>query len=715
MKLTRRQFLASIGNACLVYAIKFSPGSGQRSIIQEPVPFDDEYTCMAFDWSIDYREWIVFDQSGNVSIFTNRMELGQGLTTVLTALVTQALDIPREKLTVVLGDTDLCPDDGSTQGSSSTRNVGWSFWLACHEIRNNLIQQAADSLRVSQEQLEFLRGGVRLKKKPGRIIKPSELGGGKAVRMTIDPMAASDNGQEYEDLGIDNVNAVKIVTGRLKYVGDLKLPGMLYADWHTPPYHHPWQTNLLSSDLIEARAVAGVEAVMEVDERPGRRIVAFAKRYHNVTKALHKVKSKWSVPERPKELRVEEEIRARAEFVKILEKKGNVDAGLAASYKTVSETYLTQNTTLAQMETDTAVAKVENGGAKITVWVGDAWPHEARRRAAELLKVPETYVHVIGMPTGGGFGHKIAAPVTREAPVLSQIIGAPVKLLYSRRNQFKLRSRYKMACLLDLTTGVATDGKMLARKIDTYQDAGSGSLHTYAIPHVLTKLYSASWPYQLATSRGTSYVQNCFAIESHIDMVAKAAGFDPFTFRRINVDLTAFVQLIDACAAMIGYDNYRPGPDEGIGLAICYHGGSQLGVVAAEVAVNRTSGKVKVKRICAAFDIGTVINHRTATACLRGGIIWGIGYALLEKIKIDGHSAYTEYLLDYRIPQFSDVPPIDIEFHDNCNPGAPRGCGELPIVPTIGAIANAIHQAIGVRLYSTPFTPESIRKALGGS
>jgi xanthine dehydrogenase YagR molybdenum-binding subunit len=120
-----------------------------------------------------------------------------------------------------------------------------------------------------------------------------------------------------------------------------------------------------------------------------------------------------------------------------------------------------------------------------------------------------------------------------------------------------------------------------------------------------------------------------------------------------------------------------------------------------------------VKRICAAFDIGTVINHRTAIACLRGGIIWGIGYALYEKIKIDGHSSYTEYLTDYHIPKFSDTPPIEIMFLDNLAPGTPRGCGELPIVPTIGAIANAIYHAIGVRFYSTPITPERIKKALG--
>ena len=577
MKMTRRQFLVSLGNSCLFYAINFVPGAGQQNIVQETIPFGDDFVCIAEDLDFDYREWIVFDPRGNVTIFTNRMELGQGLKTVLTAIVTQALDIPSEKLTLVMGDTNLCPDDGPTFGSAATRQVGWGLWLACQEIRNDLIRRTANSLQVPGESLEFSQGGVRQKSKPSQIIKPSEVGGGKAVRMVIDPHASTADKKEYKDLGLDNANAKEIVTGMLKYVGDLKIPGMLYADWHTPPYHHPWQTKLLSSDLSEARAVPGVEWVEVVSGRRGPRIVAFAKRYHNVVKALLKVKSRWSLPNRPKELRIEEEIRARAEFVEIKEKKGNVDAGLAASYKTISETYMTQNTAAAQIETDTAVAKVENGGTKITAWVAAQWPHEARRHIANYLKLPETLVHVVGMPVGGAFGFKIAPPVSWEAPQLSQIVGTSVKVMYSRKNQFKLRSRYKMACLIDLTTGVGTDGRMLARKIDVYQDGGDGTIDTYVIPNVLTKLYRSSWPYQLATSRGTSYVQTCFATESHIDMVAKAVGFDPFTFRKINVELPAFVDMINACADMMDYDNYRPAPDEGIGLAICFHGGRQLG------------------------------------------------------------------------------------------------------------------------------------------
>jgi isoquinoline 1-oxidoreductase len=461
-------------------------------------------------------------------------------------------------------------------------------------------------------------------------------------------------------------------------------------------------------ELNAARALPGVKKVEVVKED----VAAIGERYTDVVKALNAVEAKWSTPTRPKEFNFEEEIRANAKFIELKEEQGNVDSGLAASYLTVSETYITHFTTQAPIETDTALVRLENGGNKATVWVSSQHPHKAREIIARSLRFPESDVRVIGMPAGGGFGGKTSNPVTGEAARLARLAGAPVKLLYSRKNQFQWRSRYKMACVIDLTTGISSGGRMLARKIDTYQDVGDGTVYTYDIPNVLTRNFQAKLPFKRAISRGTSYVQNCFATESHIDMVAAAIGIDPFEFRRNNVWLPAFINVIDACAEMIDYYNYQPEADEGIGLAITHHGDSQLGAIAAEVAVNRETGQVKVKRICGAFDIGTVINHNTTTVGIRGAINWGIGYILSEEIKLDGHRAETAYLSDYRIPRFSDIPPIEIVYLDNHSPGSPRGCGELPVIPTIGAIANAVYNAVGIRFYSTPLTPSRVLKAL---
>jgi isoquinoline 1-oxidoreductase len=697
--MNRREFLASLGGAGLFFAIRFTSRADTND--------NDQVVSHIKTTDIDYTEWIVFGPDDSVSVFTGRTELGQGLKTVITALVTQGLDISQEKLTVVQGDTDCCPDDGPTVGSAATKLVGWGFWLACEKIRGNLVSRASRRFGIPVGKLEFRSGGVGLKGESHNLASAYELGEGETVKLSIDPKAAS-TGKQYVDLGIQNVNAEQIVTGGLTYVGDVKTPGMLYAGLKVQAYH-PRLTRLLSEKVDAAQKVPGVKLVEAVDGR----VAVVGERYSDVLKALDLVETRYSVPARPKEIRLEEEVRAEAKLLMVKEERGDVDAGLAASDLVISETYTTRNVAHAQIETDVSTALPADAEGRVTVWVGSQYPHLNRRYVANRLNKSESDVHVIAVPVGGAFGGKIASPVHMQAAVLAQRVGAPVKLIYSRKDQFQMLSQFKAAVVIDITTGVSADGKILARKMDIFQDEGEGTDYTYAIPNVRTRLYETEWFLGHAAWRGTSFVQDCFAIESHVDMVAHRLGLDPLEFRRRNVYYTAYIPLLDDCARAINYDNPNLSADEGIGWAIVRHGGAQLGVVAARVHVDRVSGIVTVKQVCAAFDVGPIINHRTATACVRGGIAWGIGYALKEEVKLNGHSVETEFLSEYKIPRFSDMPRISINFFDNHHPGSVRGCGELPVIPTVGAIVNAVYNAIGVRFYSTPITPERVREALG--
>jgi nicotinate dehydrogenase subunit B len=711
MKFTRRQFLKTLGSSCLLYVVSYVPGSGLQKIDSEPWPADNEdIECRFYALDTNYLDCFAFHENGSVTVFAGRTEMGQGLRTVLTALVTQGLDISSHRLNIVLGNTDVCPDHGPTVGSSATEQVAWGIWEACLQIRKDIIRRAAKNHGLSVEDLIYKNGVVRSKRESEQIIRPSVAERGEIVYMTLDPVASPSERitLEYKDLGLQNVDAESIVTGTLKYPGDLKLPGTLYADWHIAPYHRKL-TRLKSVDLAEARATSGVLGV----ERIGSKVVAIAQRYNDVAKALSHVKSEWEKPSRPKELRVEKEIRQGAVFQETKEQTGDVEAGLASSYKTITETYRTHYTAWAPIETYTALAKMEPGGNELTIWSGSQYPHRVRELASQNLNLPESSIHFINTPIGGAFGGKVAPPVSQEAADLSRRVGAPVKVIYSRKNQFQKRGLYKQACVFDFETGVGTDGRLQARKLDIYQDLGEGTRDTYAAPHILIKHYRTEMPVNQANTRGTSYVQIGFAQESHMDMVAKAVGHDPFEFRRNNVVLESFVPLIDACADMIRYPRSGLGPDEGIGIGLCNHGAKQMGVAAAHVKVNRKTGKVDVKEICAAFDIGTIINHRTVTTTLQGGIIWGLGWVLREEVKLDGHSVHTEYLTDYGVPRFSDVPEIKLQFLDNEKPGKPRGCGEMPVIPTVAAIANAVYHAIGIRFYTTPITPEKVLKALG--
>jgi len=329
------------------------------------------------------------------------------------------------------------------------------------------------------------------------------------------------------------------------------------------------------------------------------------------------------------------------------------------------------------------------------------------------LSIRSDDIRVIAAACGGGFGAKTNLTAPKEAARMAKKAGKPIKLVYSRLADIQKLSRYKESVVVDISTGLSSSGMIVGRTIDFYGDEGYGSRNLYAIDDARTRLFKqTTMPARHGTMRGTSYSQDVFAIESHTDMVARAAGLDPLTFRRKNVLLKEFYPVIDVCAEIFGDRPHRPGSSHGNGFAICNHGGRQLGAVAAEVSVDRNSGKVKVLRLVGAFDVGDVINENTAMMGIKGAMIWGLGFALMEEVDLDGHRCRTTGFSNYRIPRMEDIPPIEVRFTNTVSPGRPRGCGEAPTPPTIAAIANAVYDAIGIRFYELPITPERVKAAL---
>ncbi len=707
MSPTRRDVLAGLGGATLAYA--FQVGCSRTETIDYanfPAPEKKERQDGRPNYpGVDHRDWLLISSDGTVSAFTARTEMGQGLTTVMYNLLSQALELPDERIRVVLGDTELCPEDGPTTGSAATHYVAWNFWRACHEIKKDLVLLAAEATGLPSEDLEYRAGEIVSRSDSAQRIGIGDLANGQVRRMNLAADDSSVRPPAYIDKGTLSVHAEAIVTGTLQFTGDLTVEGCLYGGLLIPPYHHH-MTRLLDKKLNKARKVPDIVDV----RRKWWTVAAIGRTYSSVQKALATVEAEWEVPDRPVELDNEREIRSGAVLKQVMDRKGDVDAGLRRSGLVVSESYITQYGSQFPMQTDTAVAKVEPG--RTTVWVGSQSPFLARYNTAVAMHQPESEVHVVGLPMGGGFGAKAGHIVASEAANLAEMSGTPVKYVYSRKEEVQHRNRYKESVVIDISSGLTPDGRLLARKMDIFQDEGHGTEELYNIPDVLTLRHAAKMPFKHGTMRGTSYVQTCFAVESHTDMVAEAIGMDPLVFRKRNVLLRAFSPLIDSCAEMMRYGKYQPPDDHGVGFGIINHGGRQLGVVGAEVSVDRASGEIKVVRLCGAYDIGVVINRNTARMGIRGAMLWGLGYALLEEVQLDGHSCHTTGFSSYRIPRFSDTPPIEVAFLDNQHPGAPRGCGEMPLPATLAAICNAVYNAIGVRFRAIPMTPERVLAAL---
>jgi len=707
MRLTRRSFLELLGSST-AYAITFSCSGGGDSVVPTPVPADDEELTNAVRYFVDYTDWLFIHEDGSVTAHTGRVDMGQGLQTVLSNIVSQAMELPPEKVELVMGDTELCPDDGATNGSAATRLVGWSYWRACERVRNHLVDRASERLGVPAKGLEYRDGAVVGRKDPSVRLAIGELADGTVHLATIDESRRFAGKLRYTDRGTPSVKGEAIVTGTLVYAGDLFPGEVSYGSWLLPEYHTQ-MTEIEAPDFAAARRVPGVEDVQPI----WNSALVVGSSYRAVERGLAAIKAGWKEPTRPVELRVEEEIRNRAKLKATVEDQGDLARGFERSAIQLNETYVTQYASQVPIETETAIAEVD--GDRVTVWASTQAPFRTRGWVAERLGVAEENVHILTMPVGGGFGVKVGTKAPRAAAEISRATGRRVKLVYSRDHQFNGDARYKEAVVADIRSGVTAGGKLVVRTVDLYQDEGYGTRYTYDIPNVRTRLFRSTMPARHGVMRGTSYVQTCFAVESHTDMVAEAVGLDPVTFRKINLAMPEFGPLLDASAEMIGFG--RPGlpDDHGLGIAICHHGGRQLGAVAAEVSVSRETGVVRVERLVGAFDIGVVINRNTLRANTEGAMLWGIGYALFEEVHLDGHTTATRSMSDYRIPRFSDVPPIDTAYFDNVTDGQlPRGCGEMPLVPTIGAIANAVYDAVGLRFHTLPMTPERVLAGLAG-
>jgi len=707
MSPTRREVLIGLGGS-LAYAVQIgcSPGDPEANapVALDPLPAKPGGRPHMPD--IDAREWLIISPDGSVTVYTARTEIGQGLTTILYDLVGQALELPNERINIVMGDTDLCPSDGPTTGSAATRHVAWAFWIACHQIKDDLVLLAAEATDGRARNLEYSQGEIVNKRDRSKRIGIGELADGQVRRVKVDPVTNTAEMPQYEDRRSLNVNAEAIVTGTQTFTADLYPEGCLYGGVVIPDYHW-FSTRLRSAKRARARKLPGVVGL----KKQGRSLTVLGDSYTTVQKAMEALDARWWAPDRQRELDKEAEIRAGAELKHLVEEQGDVDAGLGGSDLVISETYLTQYASQVPLETDTAIASIEDG--RVTVHVGTQNPFLTRWRIAQQEGIDESQVRVISMPSGGAFGSKAGHTVADETVRMLEISdGAPVKYIYSRLADIQRRGRYKEAVVFDVTSGLDSLGRLVARKIDIFQDEGHGTVEMYDIPHVQTRLLEAQIPPRHATMRGTSFAQSVFALESHTDVLAEAAGLDPLAFRRHNIALPAFQPLLDACAEMLDYSHYEPPEDNGIGFAICNHGGRQLGVVGAEVRVDRRSGRVTVERLAGAFDFGLVINRRLATNGVKSAMIWGLSFALLEDVDLDGHSCYTTGFSNYDIARMSDTPPIEIAYFDTQNPGKPRGCGEMPLPPTTAAIANAVYRAIGVRFYELPLTPARVKAAL---
>jgi CO/xanthine dehydrogenase Mo-binding subunit len=393
----------------------------------------------------------------------------------------------------------------------------------------------------------------------------------------------------------------------------------------------------------------------------------------------------------------------------VVSEQGDVEDGRTSSARVEERTYRARYVAHAPLEPHAAVASVKEDRA--TIWASTQNPFPLRDQIADTLGWEPERVRLVTPFVGGAFGGKNYNQQAVEAARLSKAARAPVSLAWSRREEF-FYDNFRQAAVVHVAAGLRDDGRLGFWSFANVQGTTRGARPVYDVADHRVTFRGDARHHPLATGawRAPGANVNHFAIESHIDVMASAAGRSPLDFRLDNLRDDRMRRVLRAAADRCGVD-MRPAPSgRGVGLACGVDAGTYVAAT-AEVEVDPTTGDVRVRRIVCAQDMGEVVNPRGATLQVESCLTMGLGYALSEEVHFGRGVIFDENFDSYRIPRFSWVPEIEVELLDNPQLG-PQGGGE-PAVVIVGAVlANAIHDALGARPYELPMTPARIRRAI---
>lgn len=693
-KMGRRDFLKNLGGGIIIV---FSL-SELAFLTGFKAPEGEEFP--AFNAFLRVRE------DGKVDCFSGKIEMGQGINTSLAQVVAEELDVKYEHVHMIMGDTDQCPYDAGTWGSMTTRFHDPLIRAAAAEARGVLRELAAEKLNVPVDRLKTTDGMVVDTADESKRISYAELTRGQKIIRSLKEKPALKYPAEYKITGksYSRTDAALKVTGKAIYSGDIRLPGMLYACISRPPAHG---AKLISSDTTGAEAISGVKVLKEDDF-----IVVLHENPEIAERAVLAIKNRWDEPP-PKadDETIFSHILKTATNARVRYSGGDLGTGRKASDLVFEHEYHDGYKAHASIETHTATALFKEG--EITMWASSQTPFGTQQEVADRLKIPKEKVHIKQIFLGGGFGGKIYNRQAVEAARIARMVeGTPVQLMWSRKEEF-MYDMFRHAAVMKINSGITKDGKMTLWEYDIYCAGDRGTDLFYEVPHHKTTLFDGKevHPFGTGAWRAPGNNTTTFARESQIDIMAHAIGMDPLAFRLKNMTNQRAINSLKVAAEKFGWSETRPPKGTGRGIAVGFDAGTYVTII-LEVTVDANTGRVKVNRAVVGQDMGQVVNPRGTIIQAEGCVNMGLGYALMEDVRFNWGEVLSQNFGDYKIPLFSDIPDrIDTVWVDAMNE-KPQGGGEPAIICVGAAVANAVFEACGARVFRMPLTPERILAAL---
>ena len=662
-----------------------------------------------------------FERDGTVSIASGKVELGQGIATALLQIAAEELDVEISRIRLLPASTAYSPDEGVTSGSLSIQDGGKALREACAKVRRLLLEKAARRFDVPVQELRVEHGTIR-----GRDIKVSywefaEEDGEIPGDAPVKPQAA------YTVVGasVPRVDLPRKFAGEASYVHDMVIPGMLHARVVRP--------SKAFKRLLTVPDVPGVRVV-----RDGSFLGVLAEREEEAIAAAAKLRAKCTWEEGPP---VPDDMRTwlKAHVTERIISKENADAtAKARGVKRVQASYTKPAIAHASIGPSCALARWK--GDKLEVWSHTQGIFGLRQDLAKILSMREEDIIVTHVEGAGCYGHNGADDVALDAALLARgAKGRPVRLQWMREDEFAWEP-YGAAMAFELEAALDASGRIVSWRDEFWSNGhthrpGRAKLPTLTAAAHLAKPFEISaavnpalpaggadrncipiydfadllvvnnyvreMPLRSSSLRSLGAFGNVFAIESFMDECAAAVGADPVEFRLKHLTDARGRAVIEKAAE--AFRAFRKTENRGRGIAFAKY--KNLGAYCAVVAEVEATHELRVTRLVAAVDVGLPVNPDGVANQIEGGCIQAASWTLKE--------AYRPGVVgweDYPILKFSEVPRVEALLLKSSEKSV--GAGECTMGPVAAAVANALYDALGVRVRDLPLTPDRIAAAI---
>jgi CO/xanthine dehydrogenase Mo-binding subunit len=645
--------------------------------------------------------WLHVGESGKVTVYTGKVEVGQNIRTSLSQAVAEELHVPIEQIEMVMGDTQLTPFDMGTFGSRTTPTMNLQLRKVAAVARDALIGIAAAQWKTDPNHLVAERGKVS-DPQNNRSLEYAALTKGQQLTQTLpaeDPLIPAAN-WTIAGQSTAKVDGHHFVTGHHRYPADQKLPNMLYGKVLRPP---SFNATLLSADAKKAEQM-GATVVQD-----GNFLAVAASSTQAAEAALAAIHAEWKSEPQISHKELFDNLRKNAgegkdptgdgDHYEI----GSVDKALSSADHKLQATYTVRYIAHVPLEPRAAMANWD--GDQLTVWTGTQRPFGVRGQLAEAFRIPEDKVRVLMPDTGSGYGGKHTGETAIEAARLARAAKRPVKVVWTREEEFTW-AYFRPAGVMDVRSAARNDGTITAWEFHNYNSGSAGIRTYYEVPNQRIVFHEVHSPLRQGSYRALAATANHFARESHMDELAHELKMDSLEFRLKNLKNERLRAVFEAAAKQFGWGKSKS-PGRGFGMGGGYE---KLGNIAtfAEVNVDSTSGDVRVVRVVSAFECGAIVNPDNLRNQIEGSNVQGLGGALFEAIEFENGKILNGRLSQYRVPRFSDLPVLETVLLDRKDiPSV--GAGECPMIGLAPAIANAIFDATGVRLRALPLVPNGLK------